>query len=216
MARKSLIRSDFLPYHVTARSNNREAFPLEPEQTWRVLTSECYAITSIYGAEIQALVMMPNHFHMIITIPYFDLGKVMNCFISSASRTTNRISGRTGHLFGGPYNWSLINSGHYYSNVLKYVYRNPVKANLVDRVEDFQYSTLHGILGKSHLPFPLYYPREGFFKVPEEQEMMLNWMNNPFSKEAQEAIRKGFRHRLFQIPTNRKTGKPNTLISGAT
>ena len=213
MSRKLLIRSNFLPYHVTARSNNRESFPLPPEQTWEIISNECYAISAVREAEIQALVLMPNHFHMIITVPAFDLGKIMQGFISNISRTVNRNSGRSGHVFGGPYHCSLINSGLYYSTALKYVYRNPVRANLVERAEDFKYSTLHGILGKSHLPFPIYYPREAFFNVPDEPETMLSWINTPFTKEAQEAIQKGFRRRLFRLPIDRKTRVPISLLN---
>src|SRR5690606_20442105 len=107
----------------------------------------------------QAVVLMPNHFHMILTVPMHDLGVVMNRLMTSVSRRANLFSGRTGHLFGGPYFWSLIASFRYYGHALKYVYRNPVKGGLCERVERYPFGSLHGLLGYSHLPFPIHLTR---------------------------------------------------------
>ena len=54
-----------LPYHVTARANNRQEFPNGIEEFWRILRDECFFVSLIYGVEFHALVLMPNHFQMI-------------------------------------------------------------------------------------------------------------------------------------------------------
>src|SRR4051794_23831949 len=109
MPRKSFQRSNVLPYHVTARANNREAFHLPIRSVWAVIGLECLNLAWVYGVQFHALVLMPNHFHMLLTVPEHDLGKAMNVFVSSATRTINLFSGRSGHVFGGPYHWSIIN-----------------------------------------------------------------------------------------------------------
>jgi REP element-mobilizing transposase RayT len=209
MPRKRLLVSDFIPYHVTGRGNNREAFPLEPRLTWRIFTDECYLIHALYGAEIHAFTLMPNHFHMLITVPQYDLGKVMDIFMSNVTRTIHLNSGRSGHVFGGPYYWSLINSGGYYSHAYRYVYQNPVRASICSKVEDFPYSTLRGMLGMEHLPFPLYYPRcgHGISLARKNSEQLLNWLNEPVSDEVTQGIRKGLRYREFKSPKDRNTRK---------
>ena len=207
MPRKPLVRSDFLPYHVTARANNREEFPLPLRQVWKILSNECLNLTWVYGVEIHALVLMPNHFHLLLTVPQHDLGRVMNVFISSVTRMSNVTSGRSGHFFGAPYHWSLIKSSRYFGHALKYVYRNPVRAKICERVEDYQFSTLHGLLGLSHLPFPISSTRTGMeISLPSQEcQEQLAWLNKPFSIEAESLIQKGLRKKLFDAVVDRKT-----------
>lgn len=207
MSRKKLNRSDCLPYHVTARSNNRETFPVPIARLWRIIEDECLALDWIYEAEIHAFVLMPNHFHMLVTAPKFDLGKLMNIFMSNVTRTANLVAGRSGHVFGGPYFWSLIQSTRYYGHAFKYVYRNPVKAGLCERTEDYPYSSLRGLSGLSRLGFPIEYTRRAMeLNLPIlDSEAMLSWLNRPFPKEAEELIARGMKLRCFDELKNRST-----------
>lgn len=202
-----MLKSETLPYHVNARVNNREEFPIGLKKIWEIIAEECLFLTLIYEVQFQALVLMPNHFHAILTVPMHDLGIVMNEMMKSVSRRTNLLSGRSGHLFGGSYHWSLIRSSRYFGHALKYVYRNPVKAKLCSRVEDYPYSTLFGLLGQSHLPFPIYMTRVGMeVTLPSaEASQQLNWLNTPFPTEAETLIQKGLRRKLFDTLKDRKT-----------
>lgn len=210
MPRKQLQKSDLLPYHVTARANNREEFHLPLERFWGLIGSECLNLVLVYDVQFHAFVLMPNHFHVILSVPNYDLGKVMSVFMASVTRTSNLLSGRTGHVFGGPYHWSIITNARYYGHALKYVYRNPVRAKLCDRVEDYPFSTLHGLLGTHHLPFPLHFTRAGMeFALPSTAiTEQLEWLNRPFPKEAEGLIQKGLRKKLFDVIVDRKTRRP--------
>jgi putative transposase len=210
MPRKLLEICDSLPYHVSARTNRREPFAIPLGRVWTTLGSECLFIRTVYEVEFQALVLMPNHFHMILTVPKHDLGKVMHEFMKSVSKRINLISGQTGHVFGGPYHWSMIKNSRYFGHALKYVYRNPVKARLCGNVEDSPYSTLHGLLGKSTLPFPIHYTRVGMeLALPTlDSYDQLTWLNKPFPTEAEHLIRKRLRRKVFDTIIDRKTHRP--------
>jgi putative transposase len=199
MARKPLIRSSVLPYHVSARSNNRETFPVKLSDMWELLGSECLSVCLKFGVQIQSLVLMPNHFHMLIRAPNEDLGIVMNDLMSNLTKKCNRASGRSGHLFGGPYYPSIIQTSRYYGHAFKYVYRNPVKAKLCVSVEEYPYSTLYGLLGNAHLPFPVFPPRSDIsISLPAEETMdLLPWLNKPFPKEAESIIQRGLKNSVF-------------------
>jgi putative transposase len=216
MPRKHLLKSPVLPYHVTARANNRENFPLDKAQLWKIIGNECLLLHLLYGVEFQSFVLMANHFHTIVTVPEYDLGIVMNHFMKSISRTVNLFSGRSGHVFGGPYHWSLINSTRYFSHAMKYVYRNPVRAKICENVEDYPYSTVQGLLGLAPLPFPLNYTRVGMeISFPsDEGPQQLEWLNTPFPKEAEALIRKGLHHRIFQDIIDPATRRPSELFMG--
>ncbi len=216
MPRKKLIRSEFLPYHVTARANNREIFHLDPDRMWNVLNDELLLATIVFGIEIHAFVMMPNHFHLLLTTPNEDLGKVMSCILSYVTRTANLISGRSGRVFGARYHWSLMNEGTYYGHALKYVYRNPVKAQLSASVEEYRFSTIFGISGAGPLLVPLHHPRcgHGLSFTTNELDSMLSWLNRPFSNEIDVAIKRGFRRSVFEMPVNRTSRKSMHAVDG--
>jgi REP element-mobilizing transposase RayT len=201
---------------VTARANNREEFHLSMSQMWKLIGDECLNLNLVYGVEFHALVLMPNHFHILLTAPEHDLGQVMNVFMSSVTRLSNLLSGRSGRLFGSRYHQSLINSSRYFGHAFKYVYRNPVRAKLCDKVEQYPYSTLHGQLGKSHLPFPLYFTKVGMeLALPSSDcSAQLDWLNRPFPAEAETLIQTGLRRCTFESMIDRKTRRPIELLNG--
>lgn len=216
MPRKPLIQHSQFPFHVCARVNNREPFPLDLQQVWEILCHYCYEATWIFGAQIHAFVVMPNHFHLLLTSSELSIGEVMREFMRSATKTMNQVSGRSGRIFGSKYFGSMIDSQIYFAHALKYVYRNPVKANLSPRgVEHYSFSTLQGLLGKKKSDFPLYYPFQQtlFFMIPNEIESLLYWLNQPFGNENEAMIRKSFRHPVFSPPKTGQKGRAKKLLS---
>lgn len=213
MSRKPLIRSQEFPYHVTARANNREIFPLPLEQVWTTLCKEVVFSRYHFAIEVQALVLMPNHFHMILTTPEQDIGVVMESFMKNITLFLNLKSGRSGRIFGGPYYPSIIQSDLYFSQAYKYVYRNPIKAGIVRRVEDYSFSTLPGLLGLAHLPFPLHLPRSGsgLFLFDKTHDEHLDWLNSQTRKELDDAIRRGLKRTVFKIPVSQSSRRKEKL-----
>src|SRR4051794_2787456 len=210
MTRKPLIKSDALPYHVVNRCNNREWFKLPMPTVWEVTCSELYRISITYDARVHGFVLMSNHYHLLVSTPTTDLGIVMREFGRSVTGTFNRLSGRTGHLFNGPYKPTLIQSPGHYANALKYIYRNPVRAGITEKVEEYPYSTLHGILGQSHLPVPLHQPlpeKSGVSLLPDDLGCLVDWFNQPFPKESQLAMDRALRRKVFTLPRDQKTAK---------
>lgn len=201
MPRSLLIRSNFYPYHVTGRANNREQFHAHPELVWRIFCDYLVEAKELYQLKVHAFVLMPNHFHLIVTTPKDDLGVVMQWFISSVTRTLNQVSSRSGRVFGAKYFRSLIDNLNYFDIAMKYVYRNPVKAALVEKVEHYKFSTLNSISGDLRLKlkiepaydFPTLIPSHGSWKE------YLGWMNQPFKSEDEERIQQAFRRRVFKL-----------------
>jgi len=216
MPRKLLYRTDWNPYHVTARVNNRELFPIPLNEQWGVFSDECLRLQNLLEVEFHAFVMMPNHIHILLTVPdpQCDLGKAMSLFLSSATLRTNKESGRSGHLFGGPYHQSVIHSSRYFYHALKYVYRNPVKGGLCEKVEDYKFSTFTGLFGLTSLPFPIHYTRSGMeIHFPTtEPDGWVDWLNRPFEKEMESRIQMGLRKKTFGPELNRKTRRLDLFL----
>lgn len=197
MPRKNLIRSSSLPYHVTIRCNNREAFHSPLENVWQTFSFHIFEIEVLFGALVHAFVLMNNHLHLLLTTPHENLGEVMQQFCRSSTLQLNLISGRSGRAFGARYHWTLIDSQLYYRCVYKYIYRNPVRAGCAFAVEDYVFSTISGLVGKSPLPFPLHFPLV-FNSLPENIDEQLRWLNEPFQIEQEATIKRTLRKTLFR------------------
>jgi putative transposase len=203
MPRKPLIRSTIHPYHVTARGNNKEPFPNSPEESWKILNKCLQLIHEEHQVKIHAFVMMNNHFHLLMSTPKNDLGIVMRDFMRTATRSMNRKSGRIGRIFGGSYHWSVVTSENYYDCVLKYIYRNPVKAGLIHSVELYPFSTIKCVLDLEKLPYkisPVLWLEKN---IPNDDKIhFLQWLNQPFYFEDEAAIKNGLKKTSFAPPIN--------------
>jgi REP element-mobilizing transposase RayT len=196
MPRKKFFPTDSFPYHVTARSHNREWFDLPLIDVWDIFSRYLYFITLAYGVRVHSFVLMSNHFHMLITTPNANLDQAMNYLMREVSKAIGRESGKINQVFGGPYHWSVIKNRVYYEFAYKYVYRNPVEASLVRRVENYPYSTLRGILGLDPLPFPAF----DNMNLIAHPARCLSWLNSPYPHlDLLDDIRQGLRQREFQI-----------------
>jgi len=177
MARRSLIYTDYYPYHIMARSNNKEWFYIPQEQVWQIFTETLNDLSLTHGLRVHAFVLMSNHYHLIATASKFDLGAVMQQLQQRVSRKINKAAGRINHVFGGPYKGSLISTPGHYKIVLKYVYRNPVAADMCRGVEDYRFSSLNSDDVNTSFPYNI------DCLMNYKKEVLLSWLNNSTSKE---------------------------------
>lgn len=207
MPKSKIIRSSEFPYHVSARSNNKAWFGLSPEKLWAIFSEYLYLIHKLYDIEIHCFVMMNNHFHLIMRTPQANIDLVMQYFMRETSRVIAYETGRINHVYGGAYKSSLITDHAYYFNAYKYVLRNPVKAKICKRVEEYRFSTLHGQFGFSFLLIPVV----GNDEFDSNTEKFLAWVNTAPMEEETESIRKALRRREFKLSATQKTKKKADL-----
>lgn len=155
MARKTLIRQNIYPYHVTIRSNNKEWFDLPSEDMWKLCLSSLTIANFKVPVKVEAFVLMNNHYHLLLFTPNANLDKFMKILNSTISGFIRRKTGRINHIFGGRYKWSLIDNLSYYQNVTRYIFQNPIRANLCKRCEEYKLSTIYYQVNKQQLPFSL-------------------------------------------------------------
>jgi putative transposase len=151
MARPLRIQYPGASYHVTSRGNDR--LPIfrtdEDRLTFLVLLREA---TLRFGWSISAWVLMTNHFHLVITTPQPNLCKGMHWLNSTYANLFNRRHKRKGHLVEGRFDAKVIDSGRYMAEVLRYTVLNPVRANMVARPEDYQWSSYRATAGLDEAP----------------------------------------------------------------
>lgn len=143
MARKPRNIVAGYPFHVIVRGNNRQAIFIDGEDRLdfkSILQAACQA----HGLVIHAFVLMTNHVHLIGTPATPDaLALVMQAVGRRFVRHFNRRHGRTGTLWEGRYRASLIQEDRYLLACQRYVEMNPVRAGIVERPEQYAWSS-HG------------------------------------------------------------------------
>ena len=200
MGRKLLERSNIFPYHVYARSNNKDWFSAPLSNIYDIFISEFETIAMRYRFQIHAFVLMSNHFHLVLSTPFANLDSGMQHLMTQSSKGIARSCNRINKIYGARYRWTIIREPMHYAYAMKYVYRNPVQSNIVEKAEDYLWSTLN----KKHHKFPGLAPNTNGFNefIPQDRQGLLYWINNDFDKEQEEAIRKALNKAEFKFSRN--------------
>ncbi len=157
-----------------------------------------FLCNKLYGLDIHAFVLMPNHFHLIASAAAGNISESLNHFMRETSKEISKLSGRINQTYGSRNHKSLITNHHHFTNVYKYVYRNPVRAKLVSTVEEWPYSTVTGLLGLRKLSIPVV---EDTLMFPEQfDESNLTWLNTTPETAHEDEIRKALRKAKFCLP----------------
>lgn len=205
MPKKPLIRSSIYPYHIFGRVNNKEQFHIPLDIVWDISTYLFGKVYQEYSSKLHAFVLMPNHYHMLMSTPLENIDQIMNYWIRELSKKINYRSGRINRVFGGRYKWCSIQDERYHANVYKYVYQNPIKANLTDNVETYPWSTIQ-FLKTNNIPKYLY--DKSFCQlnttIPMSTREKIVWLNNGLLEKEEELVRRALRRFVFQYPRKKK------------
>jgi REP element-mobilizing transposase RayT len=102
-----------------------------------------------YGILIHNYVLMDNHYHLVIETPRGNLLKVMHGLNGGYTGYFNRKHDRVGHLFQGRYTGILIDKESYLLQLSRYLNLNPVVAKIVERPEQYKWSSYNGFIRES-------------------------------------------------------------------
>lgn len=141
-----------------------------------------------YKIKIHAVVLMRNHYHMLLETPYANLSNSMKKFNRDFSRLFNYHANRKGSVFKDRYKSILIEKEHYYFNVLRYICQNPKRIKLINRCEDYKGSYLNW-LTDNNFKKCIYLDdiKKYFFEKGDWLNSFLSWINeevetNPFKE----------------------------------
>jgi len=134
-----------IPYHVLNRSNGKvQIFETDTEyQHFEALLQEGVELT---GMRILSYSIMPNHWHLVLYPKKDgDMSEFMRWVTTThvRQRRTQTKSVGHGHLYQGTYKSFPIETDHHLLTVIRYVEQNPLRAKLVKRAEDWQWSSLY-------------------------------------------------------------------------
>ncbi len=146
MARPLRIEFPNATYHVTSRGNERRDIFYSDADREHFLMLLGRAVRR-FGWSVTAWVLMTNHFHLVVQTPQPNLSRGMQWLNGTYAAWFNARHQRVGHLFQGRFKAVLLEKERYFTNVLRYVVLNPVRARIVARPEEYYWSSYRGTAG---------------------------------------------------------------------
>ncbi len=137
-------------YHVILRGNNRQNLFFSPAD--RQALNELVAKSSHrLRTQVHAFCWMSNHLHMAVQVADQPLSRMMQWVASRYAYYINRRLRRTGHVFERRYRAILVDADTYLLELVRYIHRNPVTANMVRDPIDYPWSGHRCYLGRETL-----------------------------------------------------------------
>jgi putative transposase len=141
MARLARVVIPGHPHHVTQRGNGgaRTFFGDDDYELYRgLLAANCRAS----GVEVWAWCLMPNHVHLILVPSDADgLRRALARVHRQYAGVIQARRKRTGHFWQGRFGAVVMDEAHF-AAALRYVSLNPVRARLVERAQDWRWSSV--------------------------------------------------------------------------
>ena len=146
MARPLRILAPGLSYHVTARGNRRMAI-YDDDRDRRAFLDVLARVVELHALVCHAYCLMTNHYHLVVTTPSASLSVAIKQLNGPYAQWWNRRHGHVGHLFQGRFSAQVVQDDDYLRTVCRYVVLNPVRAGIVDEVQDWPWSSYRATAG---------------------------------------------------------------------
>jgi len=175
-----------LIYHALNRANARAPIFQQPrdfEAFERVLDEACGRV----GMRILAYCLMPNHWHLVLWPRRDgDLSDFLGWVTLTHTQRWHAFhrSAGTGHLYQGRFKSFLVQADTHFLTVCRYVERNALRAGLVDRAEQWRWSSLWSY-GRARRSAPAWLAA---WPV-ERPRNWLDWVNEPQTETELGALR---------------------------
>ena len=129
-----------VPHHITQRGNRREDVFFDDEDR-KVYLRWLGEYCKKWNVEVLAYCLMTNHIHLILRPTTKDgLQRVLKPLHMRYAQRINRLKGWKGHLWQGRFFSSPLDNTYTWS-AIRYIERNPVRAGMVEKAEDYIWSS---------------------------------------------------------------------------
>jgi putative transposase len=171
-----------LCYHVTGRANER-ATVFHDAGDYREFLHLLERAVERVPVRLLAYCLMPNHYHVVVRPEGDgDLGRWAHWLLTSHVQRHRSRHGGSGRIWQGRFHASIVQQDEHLIRVLRYVERNPLRAGLVRRAEEWPWSSLRERLGAPGAALVSSCP----VKLPDD---WLRMVQQPITAAELEAIR---------------------------
>ena len=103
----------------------------------------------IFNMKISAYCLMPNHYHLLVQTPDANLSRCMRHINGIYTQRYNARNGCDGTLFRGRYKSILVDGDSYLLELVRYIHRNPLRAGMVAKLDDYEWTSHQGYVSKA-------------------------------------------------------------------
>jgi REP element-mobilizing transposase RayT len=135
-------------YHVMNRGRHGESI-YDDAQDYLDFIDLLKETGSMWNVKIAAYCLMTNHYHLLIQTPQANLDRCMRHINGIYTQRFNRKHHVDGQLFRGRYKAILVDADNYLLEIVHYIHRNPVRADIVKYPQDYRWSSHRGYIYKS-------------------------------------------------------------------
>ena len=135
-------------FHIYNRSNGSELVFREDENYLHFLRRYRHHAKSCLST--LAYCLMPTHFHFLVRVTSVDIAATQQAigrWLSSYTKAINVRYRRHGSLFQTNTRAKEVSDERYLLTVMTYIHQNPVRARLVERIEDWSFSSYPDLAG---------------------------------------------------------------------
>ena len=153
MPRAARRKSESGIYHVILRGMNRQQIFYD-EEDYAYFIHLLDRFQDISNYELYAYCLMGNHIHLLLKTGEEPLDRVFRRIGASFVYWYNLKYQRVGHLFQDRFRSEPVEDDRYFLTVLRYIFRNPVKAGLCTKPEEYPYSNIKEYIGARQRTVP--------------------------------------------------------------
>jgi putative transposase len=173
------------PHHIIQRGNNRENIFFDQEDR-RLYLKWLKKYSLECGCAVHAYCLMSNHVHLLVVPQYnYSLAKTMQKLSLRFTQHINKKYKRTGRLWECRFYSALVDKELYFWSIGRYIERNPVRAKIVSKPDEYQWSSAKANITAKEMDFI-----KPIWQDDTEREEYITFLNNPDKEEEIEIIKK--------------------------
>ena len=140
MPRASRKKSESGIYHIMLRGINQQVI-FEQAEDYEKFIETLTKYKAISGYKVFGYCLMSNHIHLVIKEEKESVEQIIKRIAGSYVYWYNWKYYRKGHLFQDRFRSEPVDDEKYLMTVIRYIHRNPVKAGIVEKVDQYEYSS---------------------------------------------------------------------------
>ncbi|KUG04059.1 hypothetical protein ASZ90_018505 [hydrocarbon metagenome] len=138
-------------YHIMLRGNERKNIFLDESDRRRFLRTVLKKKSETELA-IYAYCLMENHIHLVMREEQNEISNIMKGIATSYAMFFNTKYERIGHVFQDRFKSESVHDDRYLMSVIRYVHNNPVKAGIVVKAGQYEWSSYRSYLNMENSP----------------------------------------------------------------
>jgi len=136
------------PHHVVQRGHNRQVVFAGDADYCRYL-EDLKELKEAFDVRVYAFCLMTNHVHLLLAPldTLTGMGQLMKALAARTTRYRNKLEGRSGTLWESRYKSSPVQTNQYLLACSRYIELNPVRARMIGRPDDYDWSSYRQRMG---------------------------------------------------------------------